>query len=139
MQEDREVRVRHDTADDRPLSEIVEQILHDLQQIFHEEVRLAASEMKEKARQSTKAGIFLGGAAFLGLLATLCLVTTCIVALAIVLPLWLAALLMAVVLGIGAGGAFLLGRMALEEVDTVPQRTVETLRDLTDWARTRTR
>jgi hypothetical protein len=84
-----------------------------------------------------KAGIFLGGAAVMGLLAAMCFVTTCIVALAIVLPLWLAALLVGVLLAIGAGGGYMLGRLALEEIDPVPQQTVETLQDLVDWSRTR--
>ena len=58
-------------------------------------------------------------------------------ALAIVLPVWLATLVMGLMLGIGAGGAYLLGRLELEKVEPVPQQTLETLKDNIDWARNR--
>ena len=124
-------------AADRPLNELVDKILQDLQTMFRAEARLATSEIKESVRQGAKAGMLLGAAAVAGFLAGACFITTCIVALAIVLPLWLAALLMGVMLATGAGGAFLLGRMALERVDVVPQRTLETVKDNIDWAKNR--
>jgi uncharacterized membrane protein YqjE len=140
MQQNSEVRSTGDPEDRRPaVSEIVERVVEDLQTIFHDEVRLASGELKEKARRSTRAALLLAGAGLLGLLAAECLITTFIAALSLVLPLWLAALLIGVVLAIGAGGAYLLGRLALEDIEPVPQKTVETLRDLSDWARARTR
>lgn len=138
MDEDRKPPTEVRTADDHPVGQVIERILQDLQTIFHSEVQLAITETKEKARRSMKAGIFLAGAALTGLLAALCMVTTCIVALAIVLPLWLAALIMFVLLATAAGGAYLLGRLALEEVQPVPQKTLETMKDNLDWARNRT-
>ena len=124
---------------DRPLTAIAREVVHHLQNILRAEMRLAAAELKEKIQSSKKAGILLAGAALFGFLAACCIVTACIAALAIVLPLWLAALIMGVILGAGAGGAFLLGRLALEEVDPVPQQTLETMKDNMDWARDRVR
>ncbi len=126
-------------AERLPLSELVARVVRNLQSIFRSEMRLMGAELKEKAQKSAKAGIFLGGAAVMGLLAAMCLVTTCIVALAIVLPLWLSALLMCVMLAAAAGGAYMLGRLALQEVDPIPQQTVDTLQDLVEWTRTRAR
>lgn len=42
-------------------------------------------------------------------------------------------------LAFAAGGAYLLGRMALEEVDLIPQQTMETMKDNIEWARNRTK
>ena len=122
---------------DRPLTAIARDVMQHLQNILRAEMRLAAAELKEKIQSSRKAGLWLGAAALLGFLAACCITTACIAALAIVLPLWLAALIMGVMLGAGAGGAFLLGRLALEEVDPVPQQTLETLKDNADWVRDR--
>ncbi len=138
MEDDRNLRMV-DAVGDSSLSETVQRVLRDLHAIFHDELQLAAGELREKARQSTKAGVLLGGAALMGFLAAECLITTFIAALAIVLPVWLAALLMGVMLAMGAGGAYILGRLALEQVDALPQRTLETLKDFSEWARTRTR
>ena len=128
-----------DTSDGRPLTAIAREVVHHLQNILRAEMRLAIAELKQKIRSSKKAGLLLGAAALLGFLAACCITTTCIAALAIVLPLWLSALIMAVILGAGAGGAFLLGRLALEEVDPLPQQTLETMKDNLDWARDRVR
>jgi Putative Actinobacterial Holin-X, holin superfamily III len=129
---------RMDVAGDRhPVSQILQRILRDLQTIFHNEVELAAGEVQEKARRSAKAGVLLAAAGFLAFLAGECMITTFIAALNIVLPLWLSALLMGVMCAIGAGGAFVLGRLSLEEVDVLPQKTLETVKDNIDWAKNR--
>lgn len=127
------------TAEGRPLTAIARDVVYHLQNILRAEMRLAVRELKEKIQSSKKAGRWLGAAALLGLLAACCVTTACVAALAMVLPLWLAALIMGVILAGGAGGAFLLGRLALEEVDPVPQQTLETMKDNMDWARDRAR
>ena len=137
---DQERQIRWDTeADRRSLGDIVGSVVDSLQSIFRYELRLARQEMSEKLRKSTKAGIFLGGAAVMGFFSAACIIGTCIVALSIVLPVWLSLLVIGVALGAAAGGAFILGRMALEEVDPVPQQTVETMKDNIDWIKNRTR
>lgn len=128
-----------DTSDGRPLTEIARELVHHLQNILRAEMRLAMVELKEKIQSSKKAGLLLGAAGLFGFLAACCITTACIAALAIVLPVWLSALIMGVLLGAGAGGAFLLGRLALEEVDPLPQQTLETMKDNLDWARDRVR
>ena len=137
---DQERQIRWDTeADRRSLGDIVGSVIDSLQSIFRYELRLARQEMSEKLRKSTKAGVFLGGAAVMGLFSGACLVATCVAALSIVLPVWLSLLVIGVALGAAAGGAFILGRLALEDVDPVPQQTVETMKDNIDWIRNRTR
>jgi uncharacterized membrane protein YqjE len=129
-------RIRSD-GEARPLSEIVAAVIQNVQNIFRSEVRLAIVELKQKLRKSSKAVAFLAIAGLLGFLAACCLTTAFIVLLYIVLPLWLAALLVFLAYAIAAGGAFVLGRMALEEIDPLPQQTIETLKDNLDWAKNR--
>ncbi|MGH9585136.1 MAG: phage holin family protein [Bryobacteraceae bacterium] len=124
-------------AEARSLKEIVEDIIRDIGNIFRAELRLAAVELKEKFRKSAMAGGLLAAAGLLGFFAAACFIATCIVALTIVLDIWLSILLMGVMLAIGAGGAFLVGRMALEEIDPVPQQTLETMKDNIKWGENR--
>jgi len=135
--DDRTVGPGGDSAEGRPESGIAGTIVEDLQTIVRAEVRLAAAELGDKVRQGAKSGPALGAAGVLGFLSAAVLVTVCVAALTIVMPLWLSALLMGVVLALGAAGAYTLGRLALEEVDPVPQQTLETIKDNVDWARTR--
>ena len=139
MEQNREVRLEERSTDQRPLRDVVELVIEDVRDIIRAEARLAGVELKQKARKSVKPGVLLGGAGILGFFAMACFTTTCIVALDIVLPLWLSALLIGVMLAAAAGGAFVLGRLALEEIDPVPQETLETLKDNIEWVRNRTR
>ncbi len=124
--------------DTRSLGEIVQDILRDVQNVVRSEFRLARVEMTEKARRAGKAGGLLGAAALCGLFAVACLVVTCIAALALAMPVWLAALLMAVFLGCIAGACYAGGRSRLRHVQPVPQQTVQSVKENIEWARQRT-
>lgn len=124
-------------SDARPLREIIADVVRDIDNIFRNELRLAGIELKTKLHKSAKAGGLLAAAGLLGFFAMACMIGSCIVALAIVLPWWLCFLVMGVMLSIGAGGAFLFGRIALQEVDPLPQRTLETMKDNLEWAKNR--
>lgn len=133
----RDGRTEAGSADSRPLREIVGSLVADLRTIVRDEIRLALLELRAKLRKSRKGVVYLAAAAFLGFVAAECFVTACIVALAIVLPLWLSALIIAVLAALAAGGAFVIGRLALERVDPIPRQTLETLKDNLDWVKNR--
>lgn len=127
----------HPEAEGRSLKDIVQDIVRDIGNIFRAELRLAATELREKFRRGAMAGGLLAAAGLLGFFAAACFIATCVVALTIVLDVWLSILLMGVLLAIVAGGAFLMGRMLLEEIDPVPQQTMESLKDNVKWAENR--
>src|SRR5579883_2128044 len=114
----------------RSFGQIASAIIHDFQDFFIAEAKLAAAELKDKVRKYARAGGMLAVAGLFGFFAFACLTTTFIVALAIVLPLWLSALIIAVLFGFIAGGAFLLGRMALERIDPLPRRALQLFREM---------
>lgn len=132
-----EVRPGPEVSDNRPLKEIVVNIASSLNTIVRDEIRLTIVELKDKFRASPKAIAYLAAAGLLGFLAVECLVTACIAALAIVLPVWLSALIVAVLAASAAGGVFVIGRLALEKVEPIPQQTMETLKDNVDWVKDR--
>ena len=81
----------------------------------------------------------LGAAALTGLLGAASLVTTIIAVLALVLPVWAAALIVSVFLMCIAGACFAVGRSRLSSVKPVPRETVQTLKDDIQWAKERNR
>ena len=127
-----------DLRDTRTLSEIAQDVLRDIQDVFRSEMRLAGAEMAEKARKAAKAGGLLGGAAFCAILAAACLVTTGIAALALAMPVWLAALLMCIFLACIGGACYAGGRAKLRRLDMKPQQTIETIKEDVEWAKQRT-
>jgi Flp pilus assembly protein TadB len=125
--------------DQRSLSELLSDVVRDMGFMVRAELRLARTELSEQARKSGRAAGLFGGAAVTGLFAGACFVTACIAALALVIPLWLAALAVGILLGVAAAGTYAAGRERLKEVDVAPQKTVETVQQNIEWAKRRNR
>jgi len=126
------------TIGERSAGEIMQDVVRDVGEVVRGEVRLARAEMSEKARQAGKAGGFFGGAAVCGLMAVAAMVAAAIAGLALVMPLWLAALIMGVLLACIGGAMFAGGRAKMKEIQPVPERTVQTIKDDVQWAKQRT-
>ena len=115
--------------DDRSLGELFSELAQETTTLMRHEVNLAKTEMSEKASRAGKHVGFLaagGAVAYAGLLAILAGV---IFLLDAVMPVWLAALLVGVV--VAAVGYFLVrrGLDALKREDFVPRETMETLKE----------
>lgn len=101
----------------------------DVTQLFRQEVALARVELQREAVAAGKAaGMLVAG----GILAfvTLLLVAWAISwALALALPVWAAFLIVGLVFGAVAGGLLATGRKKLQELDPMPNQTIETLQE----------
>jgi hypothetical protein len=126
------------TTGERSAGEIMQDVVRDVGDVVRGEVRLAKAEMAETARNAGKAGGMFGGAAVCGLMAVASLVLAGIMALALVMPLWAAALLMGVLLACIGGAMYAGGRAKMKEVHPVPEKTVQTIKDDVQWAKHRT-
>jgi hypothetical protein len=114
---------------DQSIAALIQQVSEESSRLLRGELRLAQAEMTEKAK-TAGAGIgAFGAAAVLGWFALGCFLTTAILALALVLPAWLGALIVAVVVAIAAGIAALLGKKKVSEAaPPVPSNTVESVK-----------
>ncbi len=125
--------------DDRSLGELFAELAQETTTLVRHEVNLAKVEMGEKASRAGKHVGFLaagGAVAYAGLLAILAAV---IILLNAVMPLWLAALLVGLVVAVVG---YLLVRRALDALrreDFTPQQTMETLKEDKEWAKDQTR
>src|SRR5918994_2868299 len=92
----------HEDLRDRPIGDLVKQLSGQTSTLVKQEIDLAKAEMSEKASIAGKGAGLLGGAAVVGLLAAGALTACLILALGEVIPDWLAALIVALVMGADA-------------------------------------
>jgi hypothetical protein len=108
-------------ADSRPEPEnattgqLIGQLTEQISRLVRDEARLAQAEVTQKAKRlGVGAGLF-GGAGLFAFLGLAVLVATAVLALDLVLPAWLAALIVAVVLFAVAGVLALVGKKDVEK------------------------
>lgn len=100
---------------DEPVGQLVQHASRQLTELVRGELRLAQAEMKEKGRHYGRGAGMLGGAGVVGFLMLEALVATVIAALALTLPLWAGALIVAAVLGVVAAVLAAAGRKQLAQ------------------------
>jgi len=128
-----------DSKDERSLGELFSELARDTSTLVSQELTLAKTEMSQKASRVGKDVGFLaagGAVAYAGLLAVLAGV---IVLLGQVIPMWLSAILIGLV--VAGVGYFLVrkGLDALKREDLAPRQTIETLKEDQQWAKDQTR
>ncbi len=120
----------HSVHDDPTLGSLVHDLTQQVPQLVRSEIRLAQAEMTEKGK---RAGLGIGMFSAAGLLVFLglcCVITTAILALAHALPDWLSALLVGVVLFLGAGAAALVGKREVRQATPpAPEQAIEGVKE----------
>src|SRR5215213_11792350 len=113
--------------EERSLPELTKQLTDQASALAQKEIELAKAELAMKGKRlGIGAGAF-GAAGLVGLYALGALTVTAILALAIVLDAWLAALIVAAAYGAIAGILAVTGRKKVEEeTPPVPEQAVET-------------
>ncbi|WP_221353511.1 phage holin family protein [Streptomyces beigongshangae] len=111
------------------MGELVQRASQQLTELVRGEMRLAQAEMKEKGKRYGKGGGLFGGAGLFGFLALEALVATAIAALAVPLPVWAAALIVTVVLGVIAAVLAITGKKQVSQAaPPTPERTIDSVK-----------
>jgi nitrate/nitrite transporter NarK len=127
----------HPDVGDVPVGTLVGQVAQDLSTLLRQEIALAKVETKQEIQRAGKAGGALGGAGIAGWLAIVFVSLAVMFALGAVMPLGWAALIVAAVWGVVAAVLFATGKRQLAEVNVVPERTVETVKEDVRWMQNR--
>ena len=113
-----------------PVSELVQRASEQLAELVRGELRLAQAEMEQKGKRFGKSGGLFGGAGVIGFLTLEALTATVIAALAVVLPVWAAALIVTGVLGVIAAVLALAGRKEISQATPpVPERAIASVKE----------
>ena len=125
---------------ERSIGELLTQLSQETTTLVRQELELAKAELTEKGKEAGKGAGMFGGAGLLGLLAAGALTACLIAALDTAMPLWLAALIVAVVYGAIAGVLALQGRDRVKRATPpVPEQTIDSTTEDVAWAKTRAR
>jgi hypothetical protein len=124
--------------DDRSIGQLFAELAQETATLVRQEVQLAKEEMSQKASRVGKDVGFLavgGAVAYAGLLA---IIAGVIFLLGLVIPLWVSALLVGIVVALV--GYFLVrkGLDALKQENLTPQETINTLKEDKEWAKDQT-
>jgi uncharacterized membrane protein YqjE len=121
---------------DKSLGDLFSDLTSEISLLFRQEMELAKLEMIQKATRAAKnSGLLIVGIA-MGYTAFLALTAAAIFALALVMPLWLSALIIGVLVGVIGGGLAFMGLKRLKRQSPVPEQTIETLKEDKRWLKT---
>jgi hypothetical protein len=117
---------------DPSLGELVSRLSEQSSRLVRDELALAKTELQESAKHAgVGAGLF-GGAGFFAVLGVNTLVGSAVAALSLVLEVWLAALIVAVVLFAIAGTAALAAKKQVDDVGPPEQAIENVKRDIAE-------
>jgi uncharacterized membrane protein YqjE len=119
----------------RSVPEVLQDIVGNIEEIIRSEFRLAKAEIKEEASQAAPPLKMIVVGAAIGFYALGFLIFTLVMGLATVMPTWLAALIVGAVLGLIALVLITAASKRLKQVNKVPERTIETLKENVQWAK----
>jgi putative superfamily III holin-X len=129
-----------DELRDRPIGELLKQLSQETTTLVRQELELAKAEMAQKGKQAGVGAGMFGGAGASGLLGLGALSAAAIAALDTAMPLWLAALIVALVWFAVAGALALQGRRKVQDATPpVPEQTQESMKEDVEWAKTQAR
>ena len=120
---------------DEPLGELLRVATGDLSTLFRQELDLAKVEMKNDIRQVGQVGGMFGAGAICAYFALLFVSLALSWLLDDVMPRPLAFLAVAVPYAIGAVVLLTQGRRRAQELNPVPEQTIETLKEDAQWAK----
>jgi hypothetical protein len=122
-------------SDEPTLGDLFSSLTGDISTLIRQEVDLARTETTEKLTRATSSVISMvagGMIAYTGLIA---LIIAVIVGLSNLMPLWLSALIVGIVV-IAIGGIMIAsGRSSLANMSVVPEKTVESMKENREWAK----
>jgi len=129
-----------DELRDRPIGELLRQLSQETTTLVRQELDLAKAEMAEKGKRAGVGAGMFGGAGAAALLGLAALSAAAIAALDAAMPLWLAALIVAVIWLAVAGVLAATGRTRVQQATPpVPEQTQQSVKEDVEWAKTRAR
>lgn len=136
----RTMSTRDSATDDRSVAELMKQLSDQTVTLVRQELDLAKAELSTKGKKAGLGAGMFGGALLFGVYALGALTACAILALALAVTGWLAALIVAGALGAIAGVLALAGaRNVKQGVPPTPEQTLESMKEDVEWTRQRAR
>jgi len=124
---------------ERSLSTLLSDLAGETVELFRQELTLFKTELQEKASRAGIGAAALAAAALIAFSGWLFLLLAAVYALAIVVPPWASALIVAVLVLAIAGVLALIGKSRMRTDALTPERTLRSLREDQAWIKERFR
>lgn len=116
------------TIDVASTAELLGQLQQQTTRLVRDELRLAQREFQESARHAGLGAGLISAAGLLAVLGLMTVVAAAVAAIALALPVWAAALIVAAVLFLGAGVAALVSRSQAKQVPPPASQSVDSVK-----------
>jgi amino acid transporter len=120
---------------ERSVGELLGELATETSMLVRQEVKLVTTELGEKATYAAKQGMVIAVGALLGVVSMMSLAAAIVLALGTVIPMWVAALLVGMAIGLGAYVVGVKGVSALKRLEVAPTETIRSLKENRSWAR----
>jgi Putative Actinobacterial Holin-X, holin superfamily III len=128
---------REESLSEASMADLVKQLSEQTSRLARQEVELAKAELTLKGKRAGIGAGMFGGAATFGLYAIGALVAAAILGLASAVSAWLAALIVAAVLGAITGLLAMQGKTKVQEASPpAPEQATESVKEDVQWAKT---
>ncbi|MEO8369077.1 MAG: phage holin family protein [Candidatus Solibacter sp.] len=124
---------------ERSISDVVQDIFRNIQEMLRSEVRLAKTELREEAVKAKATGVLIGAGAVSAIFALFFLLLMTVYALTRVVPDWAAALIVAGFMATVAGLMLNAGMKRLRQLHPTPERTIENIKENVEWVKQKTK
>jgi uncharacterized membrane protein YqjE len=128
---------RSEDLRERSTGELLKQLSQETSTLVRKELELARAELKEQGKRAGAGAGLFGGAGAMGLVTLGALTAFLIAVLDTGMPLWVAALIVAVVEAAITGVLAMSGRNRIKEATPPAPQTVDTVKEDVRWAKTR--
>jgi uncharacterized membrane protein YqjE len=127
--------IRQTTSNGRTMSEVLQDIVANIQEIVRSEFRLAKVEIHEETTKAVRSSIPLVIGVLLSLYALGFILLAVVHALSLVVDAWLAALIVGFGVLVISMILVSVGRKRFKQVKVVPEKTVVTVKENVQWAK----
>lgn len=127
------------TGGESSLGDLFTGLTYDLSTLVRKEIDLARTETLEKVSQATRSVVFMVAGGMLAYAGLIALIIAAAVALANVMPFWLSTLVVGLLVLIVGTVLVQSGRSMLSNISIVPEKTVESIKEDTEWVKEQVR
>lgn len=124
---------------ERSIGELFGELASETSTLVRQEVKLATTELTQKATYAGKQAVYIAVGSLFGVVSLLSLLAALVLGLGALIPLWISALIVGVVVGAAAYFVVQKGVTALKQLDPAPKQTLLSLKENKLWAQEQVR
>lgn len=139
MSTNRQANLQAHLPGERSIGELFGELASETTTLVRQEVKLATIEITQKAAYAGHQAMFIAVGALLGMVGLLALCASLVLGLGTLIPLWISALVVGLVIGGVAYAVTQKGLTALKLMDPTPKHTIQSLQENKLWVQEKVR